>query len=52
MTARNYKRPRAEWSQWTTVLIHNNGEAATIDEDEMKLQILQAANKIMEASRM
>ena len=47
--ARDYKRPRAEW---TTVLTHNKGEAATIDEDEMKLQILQAANQIMEASRM
>ncbi len=47
--ARDYKRPSAEW---TTLLTYTKGEAATIDEDAMKLQILQAANKIMEASRM
>jgi hypothetical protein len=47
--ARDYKRPSADW---TTLLTYTKGEAATIDEDAMKLQILQAANKIMEASRM
>ncbi len=47
--ARDYKRPRAEW---TTVLQLKKGEAATMDEDKMKLEILRAANGIMETSRM
>jgi hypothetical protein len=43
--ARYYNRPRAEW---TTVLQLKKGEAATMDEDEMKIEILRAANGIME----
>ncbi len=43
-----YMRPRIQWQE---VLRFSKGDDAIIEEDEMKLQILQAHNKIMEDSR-
>jgi hypothetical protein len=38
--------------EWTTALTHKKGKAATIDENEVKLQILQHSNRKTEASLM
>ena len=44
-----YRRPRIEWRE---VIHHKKGVDAILGEDEMKLQITQACNQIMEESRM
>ena len=44
-----YRRPRVEWRE---VLRHVKGDEALMGEDDMKLQITQASNQIMEESRM
>jgi hypothetical protein len=46
---KSYKRPRIEWR---TVLHFVKGDEATMGEDEMKLRITEAYNKIMEDSRL
>ena len=46
---KSYKRPRIEWR---TVLRFAKGDEATMGEDEMKLRITEAYNKIMEDSRL
>ena len=44
-----YKRPRIEWR---AVLHFVKGDEATMGEDEMKLRITEAYNKIMENSKL
>ncbi len=46
---KSYARPRIEWRE---VIRFSKGDDAMIGEDEMKLQITQAYNKIMEDARM
>ena len=46
---KSYKRPRIEWR---TVLHFVKGDEVTMGEDEMKLRITEAYNKIMEDSRL
>ena len=46
---KSYKRPRIEWR---TVLRFAKGDEAVMGEDEMKLRITEAYNKIMEDSRL
>jgi hypothetical protein len=47
--SKSYKRPHINWEQ---VLFLVNADEATVDEGEMKIQILSAANKNMDDSRM
>ena len=47
--SKSYKRPRIKWD---SVLYFVKGDEATVDEGEMKIQILSAANKIMDDARM
>ena len=46
---KSYPRPRIEWRE---VIRLSKGIDATMGEDEMKLQITQAYNQIMEDARM
>ena len=43
--SKSYKRPRIKWEP---VLFFVKGDEATVDEGEMKIQIHQALNKMMD----
>ncbi len=47
--SKSSKRPSIKWE---SLLYFVKGDDATVDEGEMKLQILQASNKIMDDSQM